>query len=260
MEKLMSWNDKYKKENGSVFVAPQISWAATLNLLGIEKENNNYKKFNGKKITDIWSWLGWFIFEIENSCDHINAVDPLYGSYEKEELLARDKRTQKNRIEESTWFLNNHKTKAKDITNQLNDLFLLPPTPRNLDEISYLEKEMSRINSIKKWVLWKKEILSGLEQRETRWFDDSNKIKLIWSSGENTWIESNSQDYVFIKHLINKDVVNSKILLNEALRITKLNWKIFIIDNEIKDELTLLNGLNYILNKKNDLILIEITK
>ena len=259
-------NNKYENSDGSILVAPQTSWLKTLRILWFEEINWVYNNFIWKKVTDLWSGLGWFILEIESSCDQINAVDPLYVNKNKFELLIRDKERLKNMISHSVWFLNTKKAKCEELAGQLNRLFMLAPNPRNIDEISNLETQKDEkhrsIKIIDEWLLWKKEVLEDVKKWEERWFNDSEKIKIIWRAGENTGINSNTQDYVLIKHLINKDSVNSNKLLNEALRITKNGWNIFIIDDKLDlDRLKpILDWLNYSYDTKEKLQIIEITK
>jgi hypothetical protein len=244
-------NNKYDKNEGSIFIAPQSSWLETLRILWLKKEDWLYKQFVWKNITDIWSGLGWFVLEIENSCNKVNAVDPLYATENNLELLVRDQERLVGMIHSSVWTLKSHKAKWKDISDQINELFMLSPSPRNIDEISCLEKQLTEQNkSTKKTndiLSWKEEVLDDVKNRSKRWFDDSDKIKIIWKSGENTWIDSNTQDYVLIKHLINKNSVDPNGLLTEALRITKPGWTIFIIDNffKLKQMQSILNWLDY---------------
>lgn len=243
LEKSLNWEEKYDDMSGAILVAPQTSWLKTLRVLWLKKEDWIYKEFKWKNITDIGSGIWWFIFEIENSCNHISAVDPLYSSKNIGDLLSRDKNRICSQIKTQEWVLAQKQSTMLDISNTL-------------------EADEKLIKIIKKNLSNKKEVLDDIQKWENRWFESSEKIEIIWKEGENTWIDSNTQDYVFLKHVINKESVDTEKIIKEAIRITKVGGEVIIIDDTLDKEnlQNILSWIQYIQDTKEHLQIIRIKK
>ncbi len=225
----LDWSEKYW-ENWSVLVSPNLPWSHILEILWYKKTSWEYLDFKDKEITDIWSWLWGLIFEIENSAKKINAVDPLYSSENKKEILEEEFIRWQNRVEN---IVNNIKSNIDEVNKKIDELeFEKNRNPSNhqlIYDIEYLKDQKMELSKNKNLKLSQK-VFDDLKIRKERWFNDNEKISLVWKSGENTGLPNNSQDYVFVNNVITKECVNPYKLLAEASRILKPGWKIIIVD------------------------------
>jgi len=227
--KIFSWSEKYLK-NWSSLVSPILPWSYLLEILWYKKIFWEYLDFKDKEITDIWSWLWGLIFELENSAKRINAVDPLYSSENKLQILQKEIIRWKNRIED---IVNNIQKDIKEINNKIDKLEIEknrnPSNHQFLYDIQDLESKKKSLEKNKNFELNQK-VFDDLKKWEKRWVENSEKINLIWELGEDTKLTDNLQDYVFMTNVITKECVNPYKLLTEAFRILKPGWKIIIVD------------------------------
>lgn len=231
---ILQWSDKYWK-GWNILVSPQLPWKDILDLLWYQKNDNIYIDFQDKEITDIWAWLWWLIFELENSAKKINAVDPLYSSEEKNEILNEEVNRAKKRNED---LKHNAKTKNNESKKQISELeYLMSKMPWNQKLLFDKQDLENKIQTENKNININTKVFEDIKTRKERWFNNSDKINLIWESGENTKLPNSSQDYILINNVITKGCLNPYKLLAEASRILKPWWKIIIVDQheEIKN-------------------------
>ena len=141
-----NWEEKYESQDWDVLVSPSLSGQNILEILSYNiDENWDYPDFKNKEITDIWSWLWWFIFELENSAKKINAVDPLYSNEKREEILDREINRGKQRTSENINLWINLIDKITKEIDEKNWLLKRQPWNYNLyDEISVLEQRIEK--------------------------------------------------------------------------------------------------------------------
>lgn len=141
-----SWTEKYEDMNWNILVSPILSWKKILKLLWYTADKEwIYLEIKDKEITDIWSWLWGFVFEVEKSAKKVNAVDPLYSSKGKLDILERELERARERSEE---IIDNWNDKIAIIERKINEKnFQLSRQPWNYQlifDIKDLEEEIKR--------------------------------------------------------------------------------------------------------------------
>ena len=80
------------------------------------------------------------------------------------------------------------------------------------------------------WKSFKKEEHKNIVLNPSRW-------------EEIQWIENDSQDIIFICHILDKSYVNYNWVLAEASRLLKQNWEILIVEDRDKEIIWILKKL-----------------
>ncbi len=262
------WGDKYEKENAPVLVSPSLPWSELLNILWYKKQWDIYVEFLDKNITDIWSWLWWFIFKIEDSVDKVNAVDPLYSSSDKIKIMGIEELRAKNRYISIQDNIEIKKNKIKQIEEGILNLdFIVRKKPSDQQlryDVENLHTEKSKLNSditnSSKSLELNNRVYSDIKERKHRWYNNTDKLTLIGRWWEDTWLPEQSQDFVFITNTINKETANYKEMLIEADRILKQDWEIIISNNDKKIPDTLIKELNKTTKTINNIEILKLKK
>lgn len=229
----------------SYFVCP---WMATPEILSnfwfVKDKNNIYYEFKDKHVTDIGSWFSRLGFELETSVSKINLVDPLYGDIlsldQKLQYLTKNMRDINRLYHRYLW--------VKDRT------YIKQPLPE-----SFIKRENSRADNLNDTLtglnIWKENLCKENSLVSTE------KVILNSSSGESIiWIEDNSQDYVFINFVLDKEDVDPYLVLSEASRILKSWGKIFSLNNDREAMDIFLKSQWIVVERNNRILSFELTK
>lgn len=100
-----------------------------------------------------------------------------------------------------------------------------------IDEFNKISYEI--LSYLYKWMeLWESNFKSMLSESWIKiWLNNVNLNASSWNSIE--WITNNLVDIIFINHVITKSTVNPLSILDEAGKLLKRGWCIYILENDI---------------------------
>lgn len=163
-----------------------------------------YEDFVWKNIIDIGWWFWWLAPTLQTSAKSIIVVDPIFRINDLNSRLDIQINAQEDYLSTRTRYLNEH----KDNKNAKYDV-----------------DEMQQVFDDLNW--WK----NGYTKEKYPHIKRNNSF---WENI--VWVESGSQDYVFLNFVLWKDSVHLWKMLNEVLRVLKKGWKIIVSDYfEIKN-------------------------
>jgi len=182
----------------------------------------------GKNITSIWGWFWIFEMDAARAWAIVNAVDPIFS--DKENIKSRLKENREWLNEKTNWdFVNWVETTKNNIANML--LQCEDTEERHIMK-DKLDRYQARITEINDYLNRRKMLLKHLDS----WEEEQIKNWLIlnpssWDDIE--WIGDDGQDIVVIWHTLShiyKQWWKIRWFLEEAERIVKDSWKVWIID------------------------------
>ncbi len=239
-----AWNDKYIWNGFAYMYAPSISSEDFLEEFDFKKIDHKYPALEWKTITDIGSGFGSLPFELIWSGVKLSLVDPVFASNKKDKLKLLDENISNIEKDIFKWneLIDNRNTeinnfysnKESDFSNKWRSVFAYGVSEANKKlEIIEMIKTMNKKREFMKTDLQKWKLLTD---------NPIENVELHWSIWENiTTIPDNSQDYVFISCVLDKECVQAELILAEASRILKPEWKIYMIHDHHRNLLRFLN-------------------
>lgn len=222
------WGDNIYSEikkvpSDKAFYSPRLSPKDFLELSEMD-----FNDFNNKKIVDIWWWAWCLALFIKNNSkpESIEIVDPIFQEFSFDKIV-------EDTINKLQWFITSDEKNYKE-------------------DDPYKDKKLQQTQNRKQ----NKEVLEKYQQWIYSW------VKINWSYWDNIKeIESDSQDVVFINHLLHKldeqEVIN---ILKEANRILKEDWKIIIIEYPNENIVKSFDKINLITKRNDDAVCITLNK
>jgi len=209
------YNESINPDEIKCFAAPQTPPEAVLECLWL-----NVGYFEWKRILDLWWGFGGMPFLLEKYVNQYIVCDPCLLDEVRLSAFDRALTTQEFVTLFNQWILDDrikefNKLESNNLvwTNRYNELIKLKTFSAN-----FLEK--------------KKKVLDYIKMRKNFNQEEHPKIIINSSKWEDIqWIENNSQDIVFICHILDKDYVNYNWILAEASRILKPDWEILIVED-----------------------------
>lgn len=193
-------------------INPNLTTQDFLNLMWMDISD-----FKWKKVASIWGWFWILEMDLAKTWKtNVEIVDPLFSDPSETKKVVKDtyKRFSKLQQESMASYEYFNSWIKNDLFNDLNN-----STPEK--EI-FEKRDHIRVN------LW--------FWHSAFWLDDENfklpnTLKLNPSYWENIqWIEPNSQDFIFINHLLYSFPYKLNKFLSQADKILKPWWTIFIVD------------------------------
>lgn len=188
-------------------ISPGNSTKTLLENFWYQTKYGIYPDFQWKHILDIGGGFWWVAPILGNSAQQITVVDPIFRENKYNDLY------------------------QEDICRMEKFMTTFEPWQRNISDTARLLriKNLNEQKQVQKELLWWKEY-------DSTW--KHSHIKRNASYGENLeWIQDNSIDVIFIKHVISKKTVHPENFLKEIQRVLKQNGYIIISDDDMSPEL-----------------------
>lgn len=242
-----TWNEKYMWEAFAHLYAPSISAEEFLNTFWFQKIDGKYTELKWKKITDIWSGFASLPFELQDSGAKLSLVDPIFAENDTNQNEAlnknilhieRDIRLWKDCIDrKSSQVKEFYDTYQYDFSYKWKEIF-----QTGLPKIN---KEEEIISKIRKSNIKREKLKDDLQRRKELLSNKTENLELHGSIWENiSAIKDNSQDYVFISCVLDKDSVQPELILAEAARILKPDGNIYMVHDHHEKFQRFLNKYN----------------
>ncbi len=247
---------RHSPDETNIHIAPMLSTKSMFEMIWLDKNS-----LKAKKITDIWWWFTALPFELQGIVSSLEIVDPCFG-WNTERLIDKDIEYLEKNLQSTNESIKVKENSIKELTKILNH-HLYDNTPnwqsrylkldKQIKETQILLEKIKKNISIKIQVIdelkmWKERIKQWKLIKNDLWFQNTNLNGSVWEDIK--WVADNSQDIVFINHLLTKPNVNPYLILSEASRITKRWWEIIVV-NDITDWRELFENCNLNVNSDN---------
>lgn len=193
-----------------------INWIPSLLEHLSYKKNDNwvYEDFKWLHVLDIGAGFWWLAKTLQSSAASITLVDPLFENSDLKEDLDNEIKFHETLIYTRGEYLEKSPD-ADFIHNQKDDV--------------------NQVLIDLYW--WKNQYNSKVH----------TNIKRFWNFSESmTWVETCSQDVVFMNHFLDKIEVRRNRTYEEIIRVLKPGWVIYISDDELSDKI--MTELEYYFN------------
>ena len=224
--------DINKPENNPEFadtkcISPNLASDDYLQLMHLD-----FSDFEWKKVASIWWWFGILEMDLAKRWTDVEIIDPIYSSTElRQKKLDETYDWVKKSYMEATW----HRTGVleKWIENLKKEIaLLLEDENPNIEKLYEKQQELEEKESQKKRkdkLLHNKLLL--MKNLEDRHHEKPNNLILNPSNWEDIHgIDESSKDYVLINHLLHYFPDKINIFLQQADKILKDWWNIFIVE------------------------------
>lgn len=233
-------------------ISPNLSTQDYLELMWL-----TFSDFEWKNVTSIWWWFWILEMDLAETWNTIvEMIDPIYWdkdivSEKRKDTYERIKQKysrQKGCSDTLNWIIDELKKSKQQKEKEIFDLLNEKHTNQTdcLKQYDYLEKQIQQItkdildkenlkNIRQKYYENRKRLIQNLE----KWKNTIPMTMIInpsyWEDIQ--WIELWTKDYVFINHVLNSFSHKIKKILEQADKILKNDWKIFITDywNELQN-------------------------
>lgn len=239
-----SWEDKYMWDEFSYLYAPSTSAEKFLETFNFKKIDWKYPDLEWKNIVDIGSGFGSLAFELMLSKVKLSLVDPVFATSIENKIKLLDKHISKiekdifkskELIENKYIEIDNfYKEHENDLSNKWRSIFA--------NGIAEANKKTEIIGKIKSMNNERAKLKDDLQKRINLLPHQSENLELHGTIWENiSTIPDTSQDFVFISCVLDKDCVQPELILSEASRILRPEWKIYMIHDYHKHLLYFFN-------------------
>jgi len=230
--------EKYSPDEPNIHIAPMLSTKALFDMIWLDKNS-----LKDKNITDIWWWFTSLPFELQDIVNSLEIIDPCF-SWDIERLIEADIVTLEKNLQTNKTYIEEKEKYIlklnKELDNYIDDFTTRGQSIyRDLDrEINEIKKNIEKSRkslSIKLQVIdelkmWKELIKKRKSQSNNFGFQNINFNSSVWENIK--WINDDTQDLVFINHLLSKPNVNPYLILSEASRIVKSGWEIIVVNDK----------------------------
>lgn len=226
------WEDKYLK-NWDINFQASLPSNKMLEASWIDKQD-----LKRKDITSIWWWLWWLPWETESLTNKTNIVDPLFQLSEEKLLKIIQQCIEKNqkKIEDMKEKINKSQREIEDLIDNIDNggrPFEHYIAQANLIQWGWFDQNL-RMEEMRRKVISNNEKNIEYLEKWKKFLEnkDNSNIQTIWKTS--SWaksIEDNSQDYIFINFVLDKDSCEITSTLEEAKRILKPWGKIISFNN-----------------------------
>lgn len=245
---------KHSPDESYIHIAPMLSTKAMFDMIWLDKDS-----LKDKNITDIWWWFTALPFELQEIVASLEIVDPCFASdieklidtdigvLEKSILINKDYLEEKEKIIKKLFQeLDNY---IDDNNSKWHSIYL--DIERQIIEIKknikkFTDSLSSKLQVVDELKMWKELIKKRKSQSNNLGFQNIRFNSSVWENIK--WINDDSQDIVFINHLLTKSNISPYLILSEAARITKKGWEIIVV-NDIPIWLNSINNSGIIINQ-----------
>lgn len=231
--------ERYSPNETYIHIAPKLSTSAMFDMIWLDKNT-----LKDKNITDIWWWFTALPFELQWIVDSLEIVDPCFN-WDVERLIDIDIALLEKFLQWNKTSLEEKQKNKKNLILESEDyIFDNTPKWRSLNfayekdiielnkAIKSIEKSISSyLSVIDELKMWKELIQKWKWVKNNLWFKNTNLNSSVWEDIK--WVADDSQDVVFINHLLTKPNVNPYLILSEASRITKKGWEIIVVNDDV---------------------------
>lgn len=230
--------EKHSPNETNIHIAPMLTTKSMFEMIWLDKDY-----FQSKKVTDIWWWFTALPFELKEIVSSLEIVDTCFGSdIERlididitllEKFILSDKKTLKEKNEylaklklELDYYIDYYTPKWQSIFLDIE--WKIIETKKIIDSFNKsLPRKTQVVDELK---MWKEQIQQWNRVNNNLGLQNVHLNNSVWEDIK--WIANESQDIVFINHLLTKGKVNPYLILAEASRIVKSGWEIIVVNDE----------------------------